>query len=280
MASRRRKRRRGRGRRRKGPVATYWPYILVVGLLVVAAVAWAATRPLKGGQQAVCVLVIDRTGSSAVPEAAARYKALASTAVDGCAAKHAKLSIYYFDNQSPKLVLVNDTPYDLFLPKARVEAKSGRKKALEQAKKDAKADVASVFDETSSGEARGSDILTAYQAAAANLVNQASADDVDQKYLIMLTDGIQTSADINFETFYASKNASVAKAIATAKANGLLPNLDGVQVSFVGVKGGADSSAEQLPEWFEAKVEDFWKGVSKDRLCAYVVDSQVIPVGC
>jgi len=64
----------------------------------------------------------------------------------------------------------------------------------------------------------------------------------------------------------------------------LIPTqLDGAQVSFVGVRSGQSSDGEQVPQWFEAKVEDFWRAIVDEAggsMCTYVVDSQVLPVSC
>lgn len=280
--AKRRKRRKGRRGRRGSKFPTALVALIVLGALLVGGFfAWIATRPETGEeQQAACVLVIDRTGSSDDDVTVDRYRQLANRSITGCREQQARMSIYYFDQATQKLVLVDGTTFDLWLPKGRKDSQQNSE--LDETIESAQEAAASVFDSTT-GDSRGSDILTAVNAAAENLSNQASADGVDERYLIVLTDGIQLSSDVTVETF-SDESVEVSTLVDRARDVGLIPErLEGAQVSFVGVRSGAAETGDQLPEWFEEKVESFWRtiiGEGGGSMCTYVVDSQVLPVSC
>lgn len=257
--------------------------LFVGGLLLVALLfAWITTRPETGEkEQAVCVLVVDRTGSSNDAKTVAIYKRRAESAVEGCRKKQASMSIYYFDQTSQKLILVSDKPFPLWLPTGRKPAV--QEQQLEKTMAEAKESLATVFAQPPES-VRGSDILTALNAASENLYNRGAEDGIEEQlYLIMLTDGIQTSGSINVESF-GDPAVSVESLVEAARANGLIPEtLKGVQVSFIGVNSGLDPSGAETANDVAAKTEDFWRKIVSGgggRTCTYVVDSEVIPVGC
>ena len=252
------------------------------GLLLVALIfAWITTRPETGEkEQAVCVLVVDRTGSSNDPKTVAIYKRRAESAVEGCRKKQASMSIYYFEQTSQKLILVSDKPFPLWLPTGRKPAV--QKQELEETIAEANESLATVFAKPPVA-VRGSDILTALNAASENLYNRGTEDGIDQLYLIMLTDGVQTSGSINVESF-GDASVTVDSLVEAARANGLIPEtLEGVQVSFIGVNSGLDPSGAETANAVAAKTEDFWRKIvagGGGQTCTYVVDSEVIPVSC
>jgi hypothetical protein len=259
----------------------YFPWIAGAVLLIAGFAFWLSRTPAKGEDQAaVCVLVVDRTGSSNDQLTVDRYHELATKSVDGCRMLRARMSVYFFDQASQKLVLVNDTAFELWQPKGRKQAAQERK--VEKTVEEAKQAVVSVFDRPPGGD-RGSDILTAMNEAAKNLKNQASADSVEQRFLIMLSDGIQLSSDITVEAF-TDDSVPVQPLLDRAEQINLIPTaLDGAEVSFVGVRSGEADQGDQLPQWFEGKIEQFWQGIvaaGGGKMCTYVVDSQVLPVNC
>lgn len=272
---RRRRRRRGRGGL---PPQVKWVIALgvVCALLLGGYITWIASRPETGEQQqAVCALVIDRTGSSDDRKTVDAYLQAGRATVSGCRDRNALLSIYYFDQSSPKLMLAQADgsdkaeAFELWLPTGR--KKSKQETQLENSMEDALATIEAVFAEPS-GSDRGSDILTALDAAADNLRNQAARDGVDEAYLVILTDGIQLSTDVSVEVF-TDESVEVTPLIDRARAVGLIPvGLADTQVSFVGVRSGEVNADGQLPQWLEAKVETFWRDLVTEaggRVCVY-----------
>ena len=279
MAQRRRRRKRRNRRGGAGfSVRPYLPYVLIL-LLLGGAYAFYVSKTPSGKQEAVCALIIDRTSSSNSPKTVARYKALAAKTVSGCADKKAALSVYYFDQNGPKLLLLNDQPYDLW----GVGRKSSiREQSRSDNEKRATTDLGTVFRGAETSE-RGSDIVTALYGVAQNLNHDAIAANVSQKYLVVLTDGLQISDSITVSSL-ASGNSPVDPLLQRVKQLGLTPDLHGTQISFVGVRSGIVSlSGKQLPQVFEAKVQEFWTDVVRagnGRLCTYVPDSTEVPVSC
>jgi hypothetical protein len=106
---------------------------------------------------------------------------------------------------------------------------------------------------------------------------------VGNKYLVVLTDGLQISDSLTV-TGLASGEATVDPLIERVKQLALTPDLKNTQVSFIGVRSGIQSlSGKSLPQVFEAKVQEFWTDVVKagnGRLCTYVPESSESPVPC
>jgi hypothetical protein len=263
---------------------------LVAGLIVLGVggfIAWIATRPETGESQAAeCVLVVDRTASSENDVSLQRRRDAAARAVTGCRELKARMSIYYFSQQDQKLVLMpnsedpSQASFELWLQK-------GRKKSVQESKLDdvveaAQAAALEVFSKPN-GTARGSDILAAIDGAADNLSTEARADGVGERHLIILTDGIQVSDGVTVEAL-AEQSSPVEPLLESVRSLNLVPmSLEGAQVNFIGVKSGQTESGEQLPQWFDSKVEEFWRNLvdqAGGRMCKYEPDSTSIPVSC
>lgn len=257
----------------------------VVGAMALGGfIAWVATRPVTGEEQkAVCALVIDRTASFQDDTIEARRRSMAADAVDGCRERNARMMMFYFDQATQKLVVLEDedgeTLFDLWLPEGRKS--SAQERELDQTLENARSVAASAFDRQT-GDARGSDIVTAMHAAATDLTSRARQDGVDERFLIVLTDGLQTSSGLTVQDL-ATKDAPVEPLVAQVEKLGLVPQLDGVFVNFVGVRTGVTADGAQLQEFFEAKVQEFWEGVvakGGGSLCLYEPDATRIPVDC
>lgn len=280
------KKKKRRARNRRGRKASRFPTQLVVlillGLLLAGGfVAWIATRPATGEeQQAVCALVVDRTTSSDDEVTVNSYREHAMKSLEGCRDRQARTRIYFFDQANQKLQEAAGSPFDLWLPEGRKE--SAQENELEETVESAQAAVAAVFDRPS-GDARGSDILTAVDAAGTALAGQAVDDGVEERYLVVVTDGIQLSSDVTVEQLD-TEDAEVTPLLERARAIDLIPEeLNGAQVSFVGVRGGLGPAGEQLPQWFEAKVEDFWQALLQEagaKVCAYGSVAANLPARC
>jgi hypothetical protein len=213
----------------------------------------------------------------------ARYRGLAEKTVRGCADLNASLSIFYFDQGSPKLVLAGEEPeiqpFDLFLPEGTSDVR--QEAALEKEIEEALRAVDQVF-EFESDQVRASDIATAYHDAAANLRIQAQRDGVTDRFLVILTDGIQLSGDVSV-TMITSEDFDPQALVDRVSALDLVPDLQGTQVTFVGIRRGESESGEQVPEWFDTKIKQFWELLTtagQGSMCGYLVDAVILPVGC
>lgn len=179
---------------------------VLIGLLVLALVAGAGyllnRSPLTGeDQQAVCALLIDRTGSTESELSGERYRALARKAVDGCRTEQASLSLFWFDQTEQKLVLANDDPYQLWAPKRRTERI--RESELEEEVQAANEAIDELFAKLPPAAGRRTDILTALSGTADSVQQAASRAGVDEKYVIILSDGLQLSDAVSVETLTA-----------------------------------------------------------------------------
>lgn len=238
--------------------------------------------PTGGEAEAVCVLVIDRTSSADDPRSAEKFERVAEATVDGCQEKDAAMSVYYFDQAGGGLQLVNDEPFALYPPAGRSPTKQDAQ--VERAVADAKAELDDVFSQPA-GDSQRSNVLAAYQAAAANLQQLADSEDVSEAYLVMLTDGMQLAPDITVEAL-SDPDSDVGPLVRRARDFGLIPEVEDVDVTFVGVRtGDTGDPDDQFEPFFEAKVQEFWTQVTEaggSELCdkAYVPEATRLPVSC
>jgi hypothetical protein len=278
------KKRRGkrRQRRRGSRFPTKLVGLIVLGLLVAGGfLGWIASRPATGEEQrAVCALVVDRTTSSNDEATVEAYRRHANETLNGCRERQALTHVYFFDQANQKLQEAAGSPFALWLPEGRKQ--SAQENELEDTVAAAQAAVDGVFDRPA-GEARGSDILAAVDAASSALASDGGDGSTDERYLVVVTDGIQLSSDVTVEDL-ATEDADVAPLIDRARAVDLIPaELAGVQVSIVGARGGLGPSGEQLPQWFEAKVEQFWRAVMDEagaKTCVYGPVAAQLPKRC
>lgn len=250
---------------------------IAVGALVVGGFfVWLLITPKSGeDQQSACALVIDRTGSSIDKKTQATYLSLSEKMIKECRAAKASFMAQYFDTKNAKLQGGTKDPLELWRPPTRRE-KVGEEKLAETLKQ-ASQHVHSIMttSEASNTEGHGSDIVTALDLAGKSLQTQATAEGVKDKYLVFLTDGYQYKGGLSFDQWFRSPNAKVAPAIQKAKTLNLIPDLEGVKVTFAGVGGGVTSTKMQVPEWHEALVESFWTKLVEaggGTMCSYQVE--------
>lgn len=282
---RRRSRGRGRRSRRRSRRRSLSPMaLLVTGVVVGAAifvgfVVWTLRRPQVEGetQAAVCVIVLDRTASASDAERTASFRDHGITAVNGCADRKARTSIFYFDQSTQQLTKALTAPVDLWLPTDRKVAAQESK--LNQAKKVASDAVVAVYDRDPAGSG-GSDLLGALRDAAQDLnglaAQSGSAAPLD-RYLVVVTDGIQYSTDVTAEHIQ-SRSTSIDPMVETARDLHLIPDLRGAKVTFVGVRGRA--SGDHTYEYFDAKLEEFWEAIVTEgggQLCEYAAALSTLP---
>jgi hypothetical protein len=250
-------------------------------IAVIAGIAgyamWVLSQDVTGGNpSAACVLVIDRTVSAGSEDVVENYHDLADRAVDGCQEEDAELSIYYFDQASANLVQVGDAAYKLFPPQSRSRTK--QKVAVDKVVDEAHGDLDAVFDSTAAAEHR-SDVLAAVSQAASALNATADDEGLSDRYLVVLTDGIQLSPDVSVEAFD-GPSAPVDPLVESAAEVGEIPELEGVSVTMLGVRSGVADSGDPLFAYFEEKVEQFWRGVVTQgggEMCQYAQTSEVVP---
>jgi hypothetical protein len=257
---------------------------LVIGsaLLVVGIFAALALWPKSGEKEsAVCALLIDRTRSSADTHTQASYESRAMKTIDGCRNLKSSLVVSYFDNQNAKVQPApGDQPFRLFRPETRRQSIGEGQVAESMAA--AQGAVKSVLA-SDSGTGRGSDIVTALKLTADDLQSLAVADGVDTKYIVVLTDGYQTGQDLSMKRAFRTSDSSPKTLLAATKSDGLVPALNGVNVSFVGVGGGVASNEKQVPAWYEAKVRGYWTDLVQEsggKLCIYNVEATTLPGTC
>lgn len=230
-------------------------------------------------EQAVCLVLIDRTGSSTDDRTEQSYESLARRAVDGCREHNAALALYYFDNTSPKLVPASsDQPFMLYRP--RTHRKSVGEEAVREAQRSADAAIEKVFASKPAAGGHGSDIVTAMDLAAENLQQLAARGRVQQKYLVVLTDGYQTGEELGLRRAI-HQGLTRQRVVARVADLGLVPQLDGVKTTFAGVNGGMASANSSLAE--EAYLRTFWQELVTSgggELCVYNLDPMLLPGMC
>lgn len=243
--------------------------------------------PAQGETQTgVCVLVVDRTGSSINKKTRESYLQQATDTIAGCREQRTQMLVYSFDNRDAKLQPADDQqPYALFRPATRRE--STGETLLTETMDAVTGAVKSVFKSSGPeadgrGFGHGSDILKALELAAVSLQSQAAADGVDDRYLVFMTDGLQTGP-FGWRRLFPDRSATVDAAVTRTRREGLLPDLQGASVSFVGTNGGVASSRNRVPAWAEAKIEAYWTELVEaggGSMCIYTVESPTLPVVC
>lgn len=285
MAKRRGRNRRSKSRRRgRGSPLRRYAWAIVIALLLLGGyVAWYFLAPVTGGEpQAACAILIDRTASSSGDNTVDEYKSLATRALEGCADEEAVTLVYYFDQDNPGIRPAggNDARYDLFPPEGRLGSK--QTKQVEDALDEARSDIEAVFDEGADAE-RGSDVLQSLQAASEALQNRANAADVDELFIVVISDGLQTGASLRVDSMV--DGGTPASLASDAAELDLIPDLDGVSVTWAGVRSGdpGGEAGGEVEDAFERDVKAFWTKVVEDgggTLCTYTYDPDVLPVSC
>jgi hypothetical protein len=257
---------------------------IAVGVLVIAAIfGYLFFRPKDGEEQgAACAILVDRTGSSVNEVTQASYVKQARQMVDACRELRASFSVYYFDNQNAKLQKASDEPFELWRPETR--RKSIGEEQVAEEKDEAVAAVESVFDTDADASAggHGSDIVTALSLASQSLQQQAAVEEVEETYLVVLTDGYQTG-ELGMRQAFKDPDAKVGPLLERTEELSLIPQLTGVAVSFGGVGGGVASDKAQIPAWYEALVKEYWTQLVEagaGRMCVYNVEPTYLPGIC
>lgn len=252
-----------------------------VALVLVGVGLWFLI--LKGdpveSPKASCVILVDRTRSSDDLDMLDRYGRAGESAIDGCADKHANLSIYYFSNEDSKLLAPPDNqPFALHRTKPKVPGKG--KKELEGRMDSAKGTLSTVLN-TPSGYGRLSDIVKAVDLASQELQGMRKQEKDVPGYLLVLTDGVQNSGSVDLRSWMKGSNPDVTSLIGALQSSSELADLEDVSVSFVGVGDGNKLSNSQ-----ENAIKSFWNAFvekSGGKMCAYLpstTKANDLPRGC
>jgi hypothetical protein len=254
-------------------ISRYKWAIPVLVVLVLAYVVYLFVVDPKGGPEALCALVIDRSGSADAPETRERYERSAEAAVEGCGERRALLTAYYFteDGGAPNEI----GTFELFPESSRNEGK--QENEVERAVEEAKEEVLAAFD-VDPGTRNLSDILGAVDAASTNQLDQAAGyeggdNDIpdDQRFLIALSDGRHVTDDIRVPQL-ATHPEQLDAMVATASELDLVPPLDTIAVTFAGVDSAGTVGSGEGVGAFLRSIHDFWAAVVTDgggELCVF-----------
>lgn len=282
-SSSRRGTRRTSARRSSNPrgIQILW---LLVGIAVVGTLGALVYNLFYGGvpegedQMAVCSLVIDRT-QSIQPESVDAYRLMIEATIEGCRERRGELTVWYFDQGATALHPIGS--YLLFQTRSRNPGAAGA--ALEDTLERAYEEVTSVLESEAPGGVRQSNILGAFKGAADDLRNQIlSSEEPLDGFLVVLTDGLQLGPDVSVAAFQ-SETDRPGDLVNVASTVALIPDLSGINVAFGGVRTGVTDSGEGLPQWFESKVEHFWRGIVErggGDLCVYQPAATGLTVDC
>jgi hypothetical protein len=252
-------------------------------VLLLAYGAYVVFFPATGGKPlAECALVIDRSGSADTPEVRERYERNIEAVVAGCADKEAILTAYYFLEDGGPAAQIGT--YNLYPPKSRNEGK--QQNQVERAVEEATEEITAVF-EIDPGTENRSDILGAMDTAASNLLDDATRADVPdgERFLVVLSDGRHVTDDVRVPQLN-DQPELLDDMVATAADLALVPQLDGIEVTFVGVDvpGSSAPNGEAMGAPFLQDIKSFWVQIieqGQGTLCVYkpVVNS-IPPARC
>ena len=271
MAKRRKKSKRGRRRRSGG--APSWLLAATIAVLALAAIGGlvALTMTTKpGSQKALCALIIDRTNSVNSTQTSSLYSRIASGAVQECSNLDGTLTVWSIGQGGAQSVMAGKFP---LVGVGRNGPVRDRSKADNMAA--ANHAVSTVIHSGAGGGSGGSNIVATMNEAAATMEAQARGSGGIDKYMLVLTDGMQLSDGVSVESL---SSITQDPKLLVAQAERVNPQfqLSGVNVSFIGVSSGeVASNGQKLPKWFEQKVRIFWGDLVTDghgKVCSYQSD--------
>lgn len=252
--------------------------LLPVALLGGAYFWWNSSVVATGeDQHAVCVLLIDRTGSMGND-----LKTLAEGAVTGCEHEKARLIPVYFNQDSGGMQATSgdvlENGFELWAPVKRSDA--AREKAQRDQRKTATDAIDDIFA-VSPGEGLNSDIIVAMGNAASRLRDTATLDGVTEMHLLIITDGIQRRPSLDVGSFL--NGTTPEQLVQAVIALNAIPSLQGIQVTFAGPLQGKTLGGEVLDPGFEEQVAQFWRLIVEQgggQLCGYSANVALPPASC
>ena len=256
MASKAMKKFRKKAQRKfkKSPALRAVAFLVPLGLLIGLYFWFNASQDATGeAQEAVCVVMIDRTDSSVDNPLEPR----AEGTIEGCERENARYFVVYFNQDSSGMQELEGDAQDGFeLWEPVRKSDEAREKALEVARDGANDALADVF-EIPFGSNRNSDILTAMTDAADLLRSQGELDGVTELHLIVVSDAMQRDPSLDVGQL-ATGDETPEGLVAGAAQLGMVPDLEGIFVSFTGANSGVSGGGEILSKEFEASIAEFW----------------------
>lgn len=258
------------------PAGFPWSKLLIALLVAGAVFGVVYFAVLKGEKtekaEAACVILIDRTGSVDSPQQADRYIKAGDRAINTCRARKADVSVYYFDNHSAKLLAESDDqPIPLYLQKPEL---TGQSKQELQDRVDIAQGVIRTAMSHKPGAGRYTDILTTLNLASEELRSMASSAGVKDRYLLLVSDGVQNDGKVTMRPWNKDVPAGAAEGLVqTAEDYNRVPDVSGIDFTFVGVGDGVGPNGTQRSSEMEDAISGFWHQVIKlggGKLCQYL----------
>lgn len=238
---------------------------------------WIKHQPKMTWVKADCALVVDRSLSASNPAVVSEYESLAKSAVKECAQHGANLTIVQVSSYgasgssqivSNKTFVLNQNGLDQF---SNQEVQSLGKSHADQA-------INSLFGSPITGQSSGSDIVGAINQAGSTLLDQTTGAKL-AKYLVVLTDGLQDTADISVGSLSLTDGGQALVNKTNELYPGLGAGLAGANVSFYGVGGKQfDSNGQAYSQLFQTMIRSYWLKLVQENggaVCAYST-SQVV----
>lgn len=233
---------------------------------------------------AACVLVIDRSLSTNDASTIDKYQRLAGETIDGCRQERAVLAVYTVEPDTSgiqqQIPALGSRDPGVTLALAGDTNKNRARRELDDKVDELKKQVESLIDGVREGNP-GSDLVTGYHeaATAAQTLTDANRTKINRRYLVMLTDGIQRTGSVDMQAMD-TPDSDVQALVDQVESLGLVPNLDGISVNFVGIRSGRNAAGRPLEGYFLANQEKFWSAVSEagGGSACYVDSPPILPI--
>jgi hypothetical protein len=244
--------------------------VAVLAAVVIGAIVVVAIRTPAGKPKAACALLIDRTNSVQTSKTTELYRRLARDTVQQCANVDGNLAVWTIQQSGAQAQNVGNFPlYGV-----------GRNNPIRNRSKAENENLAygainRTLLQTAGTGIGSSNIAATINEAASSLQATSRQMGGVSKYMVILTDGMQLADGVSVSSLSSILSDP---AVLVKEAQRVNPQfqLQGVNVSFIGVNAGQmASNGQQLPMWFEKKVNIFWFELvtaGQGKLCTYQGD--------
>lgn len=223
--------------------------------------------------EAACVLLVDRTESTALWPAFENLETFGRLAIEGCKERSAVMKIYYFTGEGPTLQSVSGT-------------ESGWNFQRSSKSADEAAQTLSEIMAVTPGGEFGSDIVTPLGQAAEQLRSlRRNVDNVEaSSHLVILSDAYQTGTSVSVEQILGDDPNSVQPLIDLVVLEGTLPDMSGMSIEFIGASSGVvnPNGARAEAAW-DQQVRSFWTRVIAEHggsVCTFALEQTPLPNEC
>ena len=270
----------------KKPMNFDFKYVIIVLVLILAVILASlsfgtiksafnsAFGTVKYKTESICEIVVDRTGSASSTNVTSHFQKLAKSSSEACAEKHALVDIWTTGSDGVNPTLVKSS-VRLIYAGAKLSYYINKELFAQHQIQSA---LSKVFQNSSSGSSKGSDIVSALSQAASTGTKEAASNGGVPVNLILITDGMQLTQGVAVTSM---SSIDSDPNLLARQAQNLYPmaGLRGTNVFFYGVRGGTLSSTGQaLPAWFENKVNAFWSDLVTSNggfVCSYQNDQSI-----